>query len=116
MDNNNGNVDEDGAGPSTSDGAAAGAASAASASSSSTPQQQGPASFAAQVRSKHAKHMQRVAVGTHLEHQKLVVSLPEEGRLRAAKKEDFKKFRCALPEFSTAVDCFRSFARCSRWQ
>jgi hypothetical protein len=52
------------------------------------------------------KQLQRVAVGSHLEHQHLVVGLPEEGRLRVARKDFNKKFRrvprlpaAPLPEF-----------------
>ena len=78
------------------DGDAAAAAAAAAAAPPVAPQAPaspgGHALSAAAV--KHRKHLQRVAVGSHIEHQRLTVSLPEEGRLRAAKKEDFKKFRC----------------------
>lgn len=44
---------------------------------------------------KRQKLLQRVAVGNHLEHQRLGM-VPDEGKLRAARKEDFKKFRCGM--------------------
>lgn len=88
-----------------SPGAASGASPPRPPQQPQQPEQLGqPAAAAAapqppqQEQGKHHKHLQRVAVGSHLEHQRLVVGLPEEGRLRAACKDDFKKFRWGQAE------------------